>query len=79
MRESKLADRLAPITVSFERHITEYERKLDTADLETVKRLDPTPTMKYFLLFSRLERFSQKHQAKLEKLNFHVFRLLPFA
>lgn len=78
LRESKLAVRLVPNTVSFERHITEDERKLDAIDLEAVRSLDPDPSFKYFLLFSRLERFSRKHQVTLEKFDSHFFRLFPF-
>lgn len=79
LRESKLAVRMVPNTVSFERHITEDERKLDAADLEAIKKLDPDPIIRHFLLFSRLERFSRKHQGALEKFDSYFFRIFPVA
>jgi SAM-dependent methyltransferase len=57
LRNSRLGFWITPKDASFERHITEDERKLTPTDLVVIQSVFPDVTMKRFRLFSRLEQF----------------------
>lgn len=82
LRETAFGKWLIPRKASLDHHITEDERKLASDDLEIIKTFDSGFSMQRFLLFSRLDRFirspGSKTASMLEKLDFQLFRLLPF-
>ena len=80
LRESRFGKWLVPKEVSIERHITQDERKLTTDDLKLIKSIAVNSSMQHFLLFSRFDRFFKfsKESSLFEKLDFHLFRSLPF-
>ena len=82
LRETRFGRWLVPKEASLERHITHDERKLSKDDLEIIRRFDPKVSTERFLLFSRLDRFvrnsESKEASRLEKIDFKLFRLLPF-
>jgi 2-polyprenyl-3-methyl-5-hydroxy-6-metoxy-1,4-benzoquinol methylase len=79
LRESRFGTWLVPNSLSFERHITEDEKKLTAGDLELIKSFDPTMDLRSFLLFSRLEKFFRGQQEVLEKFDHFLFKWLPFS
>ena len=82
LRESRLGTWLVSKEASFERHITEDERKLDDADLKLIGSFGRGCTFERFLLFARLDRFVKKDPSTpsaLERLDSRIFRVLPFA
>ena len=57
IRKSRLGRWIAPQTASFDRHITEDERKLTREDLAAIQRQFPAMRVERFRLLSRLEVF----------------------
>jgi 2-polyprenyl-3-methyl-5-hydroxy-6-metoxy-1,4-benzoquinol methylase len=82
LRETRLGRWLVPKEASLDRHVTHDERKLSTDDIETIRKFDPNLSIERFLLLSRLDRFlmnpNSKKPSRLEKIDFRLFRLLPF-
>lgn len=83
LRNTRLGRWLVPKSASYERHITEDERKLNAHDLEVIKGLCPNVSIKRFRLFSRLDAFNKKlltgkGPSSIEKLDEQVFKHLPF-
>lgn len=83
LRNSALGKYLVPKEASFERHITEDERKLTAGDLQMIKTLCPQVAIKRFRLFSRLDAFNKNlatngESSTIEKFDERVFQLLPF-
>lgn len=82
LRETRLGRWLVPKEASLDRHVTHDERKLSSGDIEVVRTFDPNLSTERFLLLSRLDRFirnpESKEPSRLEKIDFHLFRLLPF-
>lgn len=81
VRESKLGLLLVSKEASFERHITQDERKLNDEDLNLIKSFGTECTFERFLLLSRLDRFIRgeaKGPSFLEQVDFRLFRWLPF-
>lgn len=82
LRETRFGRWLVPKEASLDRHVTHDERKLSADDIEVVRRFDPNLSAERFLLFSRLDRFirnpNNKKPSRLEKIDFRLFRLLPF-
>lgn len=80
LRESRFGRWLVPKEVSIERHITQDERKLTTDDLKLIKNIAVNFSIQHFLLFSRFDRFIKfsRELSLLEKLDFHLFRSIPF-
>jgi 2-polyprenyl-3-methyl-5-hydroxy-6-metoxy-1,4-benzoquinol methylase len=81
VRESKLGTMVASKEASFERHITEDERKLSAEDFDVIKNYGSGCTFERFLLFARLDRFVRgdgKGPSFLEQVDFKLFRWLPF-
>jgi 2-polyprenyl-3-methyl-5-hydroxy-6-metoxy-1,4-benzoquinol methylase len=82
LRETRLGRWLVPKEASLDRHVTHDERKLSADDLEVVRSFDRNLSAERFLLLSRLDRFvrnpDSKEPSRLEKIDFRLFRLLPF-
>ncbi len=83
LRNSAVGKWLVPKEVSFERHITEDERKLTAKDLQTIKALCLEMSVRRFRLFSRLDAFNKKlatngRPSAIEKFDDRAFQLLPF-
>lgn len=80
LRESKLGTMLVSKESSFDRHITEDERKLDKKDLAIIKTFGSAQSFERFLLTARLDRFIPRASGPsyLEQLDTKLFRLLPF-
>src|SRR5262249_39806336 len=60
LRNTRLGKWLVPKTPSYERHITEDEKKLVADDLETIRALCRDLSMRRFRFFSRLDTFFSK-------------------
>lgn len=81
VRESRLGTMLVSKEASFDRHITEDERKLSHEDFAIIKSFDAGATFVRFLLFARLDRFIPSGNRKvsfLEQFDAWLFRMLPF-
>lgn len=81
LRRSRLVTTFFPMTPSFDRHVTEDERKLSSGDLATIRGLAGAIDMDRYLLFARLDRFHPlgkwTHWSLLERLDQFVFGVLP--
>lgn len=82
LRETRFGRCLVPKEASLNRHVTQDERKLSADDFQVIRSFDPDLSSERLLLLSRLDRFfrnpNSKKQSRLEKIDFHLFRLLPF-
>jgi len=82
LRETAIGTWLFPRQASLDHHITEDERKLTRSDFDIIRTFDANFSEQRFLLFARLDRFirnpNSKHASCLEKLDFQLFKLLPF-
>ena len=83
LRNTSICQRFVPKAASLERHITEDEKKLTLADLQTIRRQCPDMTLQRFRLFSRLDAFDKQLAAsgrpsRIEQLDQQIFRRLPF-
>lgn len=81
VRETKFGTWLVPKKASFERHITEDERKLNSQDLKLLRSFGSECTFERFLLLSRLDRFIRGVKpgpSFLEQVDFRLFRWIPF-
>jgi 2-polyprenyl-3-methyl-5-hydroxy-6-metoxy-1,4-benzoquinol methylase len=63
--------KLVPNTASFERHITEDERKLTSADLRVMERVFSRVEVHSFRIVSRLERLVHGVSRALEKTDYY--------
>jgi 2-polyprenyl-3-methyl-5-hydroxy-6-metoxy-1,4-benzoquinol methylase len=83
IRNTKIMTQLFPKNISFEKHITEDERKLNKDDLLKIKAIFPDISLKRFVLFSRFDMFIRKPNSKkpsfFEILDYFVFSYLPFS
>ena len=77
LRNSRFGRWLAPKSASYERHITEDERKLTSDDIRAIRRLCPDLSIRQFRVISRLSRFVNNTTA-LAKADDRLIRLLPF-
>lgn len=82
IRNTSIVRMIAPKTTSFERHITEDERKLNHNDLETILKIFPNSTFQKYSLLSRFDKFyregSSPESSILEELDHALFALFPF-
>lgn len=82
LRETAFGKWLIPRKASLDHHITEDERKLTDSDLQIIERFDSGFSVQRFLLLSRLDRFLRNPNSRtpsfLEKVDFQLFKLLPF-
>ena len=81
LRNSRFGRWLVPTTTSFDRHITEDERKLNPADLRLIREIAPDLTLRPFLLFARLDHVVQYRGrlkwSPLERLDGVLLRWVP--
>jgi 2-polyprenyl-3-methyl-5-hydroxy-6-metoxy-1,4-benzoquinol methylase len=82
VRETRLGRWLVPQEASLDLHITHDERKLTAEDLATMRRFDPEPMMRRFLVASRFDRFLQSSRRFgppfLEKADHRLLQTFPF-
>ena len=78
LRNSRFGKWLVPKSVSYERHITEDERKLNDDDIRIIRGLCPDLSIKRFRLFSRLDALIKRGTAPLEKFDERILKLMPF-
>lgn len=82
LRNTALVTMFIPNRVSFEKHITEDERKLNKADLELIKSIFPDITIERSLILSRLDKFIRRRKSSkasfLEKVDHILCKYIPF-
>jgi ubiquinone/menaquinone biosynthesis C-methylase UbiE len=82
IRNLKLVKLFAPKEKSFDLHITEDERKLNQNDVKTFKKIFPNYKIEKYLFLARFDKFLRKENdpsaSTLEKIDFYLFKLLPF-
>tara|TARA_B100001971_G_scaffold215185_1_gene259375 strand:+ start:45118 stop:45930 length:813 start_codon:yes stop_codon:yes gene_type:complete len=82
IRETKLVQLFAPKSVSFEKHITEDERKLNQEDDKIINSIFPKTKRHYYFLFARFDKFfregSDPKPSRLEKLDYFLIKNFPF-
>jgi SAM-dependent methyltransferase len=83
VRNTRLGRWLAPKEASFDRHITEDERKLTRDDLALIKAISPSLMVHRFRVFSRLDalfgnRVQWRGSSLLEMLDAVLLRYVPF-
>ena len=71
----------APTEKSFELHITEDERKLNSKDIAILKNIFPQMEMKKYLFLSRFDKFFRKgsdpQPSLLEKIDHFLINHIP--
>jgi 2-polyprenyl-3-methyl-5-hydroxy-6-metoxy-1,4-benzoquinol methylase len=81
LRETRIVTAFVPKEKSFEHHITEDERKLNTDDLKIISDVFPGMSIHRFLLLSRVDRFIRKPYSStpslLEKVDDFIFKRFP--
>lgn len=76
LRNSRAGRRLRPNAWSFERHITEDERKLDASDIKAIRAVFPNLEVEPFRILSRLETVVPSYTSQLERLD-RLLRIIP--
>jgi 2-polyprenyl-3-methyl-5-hydroxy-6-metoxy-1,4-benzoquinol methylase len=79
LRGSRFGRWLVPNEMSFDKHVTEDERKLDASDLAAIRRTFPQFTIHRFRLFSRVTKLLSNDERTLGKLERLDQRLLASA
>lgn len=77
LRNTRLVKACIPNAKSFERHITEDERKLSAADLRVIREICPDTRIRPFRLISRLDKLVLSESA-LERTDAALLKVLPF-
>ena len=81
IRRTKLVRFFAPVEKSFELHITEDERKLNSKDFQDIKSIFKNIKCHRYLLFSRFDKFfrdgADPKPSILERLDHFLFILIP--
>lgn len=81
IRRTKLVKMFAPTEASFELHITEDERKLNSTDVEILRSEFPNMEMKKFLFLSRFDKFFRKGEdprpSLLERIDHLLMNYIP--
>lgn len=81
LRNTSLVKMIAPKDKSFEHHITEDERKLNSNDLKIIEEIFPNMITKRYFFLARLDRFYRKGSdpapSLLEKLDSFLFKICP--
>lgn len=75
LRNTAIARRALPNTVSLDRHITHDERKLDGADLALVTEVFPQCRLDRFRVLARLTALLPRHARALQKLDWQLKHL----
>jgi len=81
IRNTELVKHFVPKGKSFERHITEDERKLNPFDLSSINKRFPKMSCHRFALLSRFDQFLRKPESPkvswLEKIDYFLFKAIP--
>ena len=81
IRNSRLGKRLVPNEASFDKHITQDERKLTRKDLRVIAAYFPKVRDNRFRIFTRLERILPQRLSSsfnIEKADMRILRLCPW-
>ncbi|QDK42028.1 hypothetical protein DOM21_11335 [Bacteriovorax stolpii] len=82
LRNTTLLKRLFPNSPSLEHHITQDERKLNSEDLKTIRKMFPDIKIERSLILSRFDKFirhpEEKRASLLEKMDYLLSRLVPY-
>ncbi|MCP4347911.1 MAG: class I SAM-dependent methyltransferase [Desulfobacterales bacterium] len=82
IRNSRIVTAFYPKNKSFDKHITEDERKLTVDDIYDIKEVFNDLSIQRFVFLSRLKQFFRKADDKrpsvLEKLDYFIFDYFPF-
>lgn len=82
IRNLSIVKFFAPKTKSFELHITDDERKLNSEDIKIVKSIFPSTEIKRYSILARFDKFfregSDPQPSFLEKLDFVLMNNIPF-
>lgn len=81
LRNTWLVKLFAPKKKSFELHITEDERKLNSTDVEIINNIFPNMLLKRYFLFARFDKFlregSDPQPSTLEKIDHFLMTRIP--
>lgn len=81
VRNTSLVKLVAPKDKSFEHHITEDERKLNSHDLRTIKKVFPNLVTERYFFLARFDRFYRKGSdpapSILERIDALLFKIFP--
>jgi 2-polyprenyl-3-methyl-5-hydroxy-6-metoxy-1,4-benzoquinol methylase len=77
LRNSALGRWIVPITASFERYVTEDERKLTAMDLQAIREIACEVSVERFRVISRLDKLIGD-DSTVRKLDLYLLRALPF-
>lgn|SRR3989338_452776 len=78
LRDTGFGKWLVPKTASYERHVTEDEKKLTANDLHAIRELFPDLSIRWFRLLSRLAVFFRKGLPVLEMVDDRALKVFPF-
>ncbi|MEA9355660.1 class I SAM-dependent methyltransferase [Bacteriovorax sp. PP10] len=82
LRNTTLVKMFIPNKPSFEKHITEDERKLNKVDLELIENFFPDITVERSLILSRLDKFVRSRKntkaSFLEKVDHTLCKYVPY-
>ena len=76
VRNTRFVKALFPNSASFERHVTEDERKLSRSDIETIRRYFPDISVRHYRLFSRLDKIVGQRRG-LYRADHAILRSVP--
>jgi 2-polyprenyl-3-methyl-5-hydroxy-6-metoxy-1,4-benzoquinol methylase len=77
LRNSPLGRWIVPNTASFDRYVTEDERKLTAVDLQAIREMACDVSVQRFRVISRLDKLIGDDPT-VRKLDMHLLRALPF-
>jgi 2-polyprenyl-3-methyl-5-hydroxy-6-metoxy-1,4-benzoquinol methylase len=72
VRNSRLGRKLRPLDVSLDCHITEDERKLTKADLDTIRGIFPGCSVERFRILSRIDALAPRLPFSTEKVDYRL-------
>lgn len=82
IRNTKIVKLFAPKEASFEKHITEDERKLNQFDEKLLKAQFPKMIKHYYFLFARFDKFYRDGEdprpSFMEKIDYTLMKYFPF-
>lgn len=79
LRNTALVRRLFPNSKSFEKHITDDERKLNKRDIATIRSVFPDFKVESFRILARLDRLGAGSTMPLEKLDMALTKVPGFS
>jgi ubiquinone/menaquinone biosynthesis C-methylase UbiE len=82
IRNTVIVKWISPKGKSLDLHITEDERKLNSADLQTIRYVFPDITIRKYFLLARFDKFFRKgsdpHPSFLEQVDSFLMKYIPF-